>query len=43
MDEGVVAHVREVQGLSCEVGNPITELATMSHDEADLIAVQRVT
>ena len=39
-DSGVVVHVRRVEGLSCKVGTPITELVVTHRDEAALLAVQ---
>ena len=39
---GVVAHMRRGDGLSCKVGEPITELIVTRRDEAALFAVQGV-
>ena len=42
MDEGVVVHMRGEKLFAFIIGNLITEIVMMSHDEAALLAVQCV-
>ena len=39
---GVITHMRWGEGLARKVGNPITGLIVMRHDEASLSAVKEV-
>ena len=39
---GVVTHVHGGEGLSCKVGDPITEIVVKRHGEAYLLAVMGV-
>ena len=42
IDEGVVAYVQGGEGLSCKVSNPITDIVGKIHNEAVLLAIQKV-
>ena len=42
MDEGGVWHVLRGKGFAYKVGNPISELVMMIHDEAALLTIQFV-
>ena len=43
MDEGVIAHVRGVEGFACKARNLIMDLVVTSCDEADFITIQGTT